>query len=129
MKTIITLCLIFLFASLNYFAQTSATPTPVPADVKRESLSTAPQTSPAEEQQTALTKSSAPESLYVKKDAPVRIPRFEAPPVIDGKLDDAVWRSAAVFGDFLQISPGDNVKPTHPTEVRIGYDSKNLYIS
>jgi hypothetical protein len=127
MKNIITLCFIFLVSSLNYFAQTS--PTPVPADVKREDLSTVPQTSPAEEQQTALTKSSSPDALYVKKDAPVRIPRFEAPPVIDGKLDDAIWRSAAVFGDFLQISPGDNVKPTHPTEVRMGYDSKNLYIS
>jgi hypothetical protein len=65
----------------------------------------------------------------VRKDAPVSIPRFENAPVIDGQLNDPVWRSAAVFGDFVQTQPGDNVKPTHPTEVLMGYDSKNLYIA
>src|SRR5215212_9424316 len=43
-----------------------------------------------------------PATLYARKDAPVRIPRLETPPVIDGRLDDAVWRTAAIFGDFLQ---------------------------
>jgi hypothetical protein len=33
------------------------------------------------------------------------------------------------FGDFLQTQPGDNVKPTHLTEMMMGYDSKNLYIA
>ncbi|HYJ47300.1 MAG TPA: DUF5916 domain-containing protein, partial [Pyrinomonadaceae bacterium] len=70
-----------------------------------------------------------PASRYARKEAPVRIPRFETAPVIDGRVDDAVWRSAAVFGDFLQTQPGDNVKPTYPTEVLMGYDSKNLYIA
>ena len=66
---------------------------------------------------------------YVRKDEPARIPRFETPPVIDGKLDDSVWQNAALFGDFLQTSPGDNVKPTHPTEFMMGYDAKNLYLA
>ena len=50
-------------------------------------------------------------------------------PVIDGKLDDPVWKTAAVFGDFLQTQPGDNVKPSDQTEVLIGYDAKNIYFA
>jgi len=59
----------------------------------------------------------------------VQIPKLSAPPVIDGVLNDEVWKSAAVFGDFLQTSPGDNVAPTHPTEFLMAYDSKNLYMA
>lgn len=70
-----------------------------------------------------------PSKAYVNKNAAVTIPRLETPPVIDGVIDDATWQNAAVFGDFLQISPGDNVEPTHPTEVMMGYDSKNLYVA
>ncbi len=66
---------------------------------------------------------------YVSKKEPVHIPKFTAPPVIDGVLNDEVWKSAAVFGDFLQTSPGDNVAPTHPTEFMMAYDSKNLYMA
>ena len=66
---------------------------------------------------------------YVSKKEPVRIPQFTAPPVIDGVLNDEVWKSAAVFGDFLQTHPGDNVAPTHPTEFMMAYDSKNLYMA
>src|SRR5688572_10412502 len=66
---------------------------------------------------------------YVSKKEPVKIPLFTAPPVIDGVLNDEVWQNAAVFGDFLQTSPGDNVAPTHPTEFMMAYDSKNLYMA
>ncbi len=54
---------------------------------------------------------------------------MSAPPVIDGVLDDEVWKNAAVFGDFLQTSPGDNVAPTHPTEFLMAYDAQNLYMA
>jgi hypothetical protein len=66
---------------------------------------------------------------YVSKKEPVHIPKLSAPPVIDGVLNDEVWKNAAVFGDFLQTSPGDNVAPTHPTEFMMAYDSKNLYMA
>ena len=69
------------------------------------------------------------ESRYERKDAPARITRFETPPVIDGVLNDPQWQNAAIFGDFLQTQPGDNVAPSDPTEVMIGYDAKNLYIA
>jgi hypothetical protein len=59
----------------------------------------------------------------------ITIPRFEHPPVIDGKLDDDAWKGAAVFKDFVQISPGDNIAPSKPTEAMMGYDAKTLYIA
>src|SRR6059036_2656214 len=60
---------------------------------------------------------------------PITIPRFDKPPVIDGKLDDEVWKQAALFKDFYQTQPGDNIAPSKPTEVMIGYDSKTLYLA
>ena len=57
------------------------------------------------------------------------IPRFDKPPVIDGKLDDEVWKQAAVFKDFLQRNPGDNIEAAKPTEAFIGYDSKFFYLA
>jgi uncharacterized protein DUF5916/cellulose/xylan binding protein with CBM9 domain len=64
-----------------------------------------------------------------EKMQPVRITKFDKAPVIDGRLDDEVWKTAAVFKDFYQTSPGDNVAPSKPTETMIGYDAKTLYIA
>ncbi len=66
---------------------------------------------------------------YVGKSDPAKAAHFAAAPVIDGVLNDEVWQTAAVFGDFVQTQPGDNVAPTHPTEFLLGYDAKNLYIA
>ncbi len=68
-------------------------------------------------------------ALPPEKAAPVVVPRLDAPPVIDGKLDDAVWKQARVLKDFYQTQPGDNIAPSHPTEVLVGYDSKFLYFA
>ncbi|HVS21588.1 MAG TPA: DUF5916 domain-containing protein, partial [Pyrinomonadaceae bacterium] len=67
--------------------------------------------------------------LPPEKAQPVRMPRFDKPPVIDGKLDDEVWKHAVVLKDFYQVQPGDNIAPSKPTEVMLGYDSKFLYIA
>ncbi|MEO7540249.1 MAG: hypothetical protein ABIV21_09485, partial [Pyrinomonadaceae bacterium] len=56
---------------------------------------------------TTGTLAETPAGRFVRKDAPAGIPKFEAAPVIDGKLDDAAWRNAAIFGDFIQTQPGD----------------------
>ncbi len=63
-----------------------------------------------------------------EKIAPARIPRFETPPVIDGKLDDEAWKLAGVFKDFYQYRPSDTAPASRQTEVRVGYDAKFLYI-
>ena len=54
----------------------------------------------------------------------MKIPRFDRPPVIDGKLDDEVWKQAAKLKDFYQTTPGDNIAPSQPTEVFLGYDQE-----
>ncbi|HEU4509782.1 MAG TPA: carbohydrate binding family 9 domain-containing protein [Pyrinomonadaceae bacterium] len=64
-----------------------------------------------------------------EKSKPIVVPRFEKSPVIDGKLDEEVWQTAAVLKDFYQIQPGDNTPPSRPTEVLLGYDPKFLYIA
>src|SRR6266576_111644 len=60
---------------------------------------------------------------------PITVPHFDKPPVIDGKLDDEVWKHAAVFKDFLQTYPGDNIAPSKPTEMMIGYDARTFYMA
>jgi len=67
--------------------------------------------------------------LPPEKAAPVKVPRFDQAPIIDGKLNDAVWKQAVKLKDFYQTSPGDNIAPSQPTEVFLGYDSKNLYVA
>jgi hypothetical protein len=65
--------------------------------------------------------------LPPEKASPVHITRFDKQPVIDGKLDEEVWKSAVVLKDFYQFYPGDNTAPTGATEMMIGYDTKFLY--
>lgn len=57
------------------------------------------------------------------------MPKFSASPVIDGKLDDEVWKGAAVLKDLIQTGPADHVPASKPTEVYIGYDGKFLYVA
>jgi hypothetical protein len=60
---------------------------------------------------------------------PMAIGRFASPPVIDGKLDDAVWRSAAATARF--VNPGSGATPSsHPVAAfaRLGWDARNFYV-
>lgn len=67
--------------------------------------------------------------LPPEKAEPVRMPRFDKAPVIDGKLDDEIWKHATLLKDFYQVQPGDNIAPSKPTEVMLGYDSKFIYVA
>ena len=58
----------------------------------------------------------------------VRMVRADTPPVIDGRLDDAVWATAAVVGDFHQSRPIEGAEPTERTEIYLLYDGDALYI-
>ncbi len=50
------------------------------------------------------------------------------PPVIDGKDDDAVWRTAPPITEFVQWQPTEGKAPRFRTEARIAYDAANLYV-
>src|SRR4051794_13222930 len=64
-----------------------------------------------------------------EKAKPIAVTRFDKAPVIDGKLDDEVWKQAVVFKDFYQTNPGDNIAPSKLTEAMIGYDARTLYLA
>lgn len=68
-------------------------------------------------------------TIPAEKARPIKIPRIETPPIIDGKIEEEIWKQAALFKDFVQIGPGDNIAPSKPTEVLIAYDSKTLYLA
>ena len=64
-----------------------------------------------------------------EKASPINIPKISSPLVIDGKPDEESWKTAAIFKDFYQTYPGDNIAPSKPTEVFLMYDEKHLYIA
>ena len=109
-------------------AQTNVKPNAVAASTPAANASATPASSPAP----APAPAAAPKGSFVlppEKSQPVVLPTFAKPPVIDGKLDDEVWQKAVVLKDFYQIQPGDNVPPSKPTEVLLGFDPKFLYIA
>lgn len=67
------------------------------------------------------------------QDRPVGpVPRYEIhravkPPVIDGKLDDEVWKSAAIA--TLQFPWEQQTGAKQATRVRLLWDAANLYVS
>ena len=54
--------------------------------------------------------------------------RVDTPPVIDGNMDDEVWKKAPVSSPFEQHEPVEGVPMTERTEFRVLYDDKALYI-
>ena len=65
----------------------------------------------------------------VQTTATVSIYKTDTPPVIDGKLDDAVWQKANRFDNFITFKP-DFGKPTsEKTAVLVTYDRKNIYFA
>ena len=58
----------------------------------------------------------------------VRPPRVADPPVIDGRLDDPVWRVAAHITELVQRRPLDGPPATEASDVYVAYDSEHLYV-
>ena len=50
-------------------------------------------------------------------------------PVIDGRIDDAVWQNAAVIEDLHQVTPVEYGEPTERTVIYLLYDSENIYVA
>lgn len=54
--------------------------------------------------------------------------KIQTPPVLDGRLDDPVWREAPVVDQFFEVYPHALAPSTYPTEVRLLYDEHYLYV-
>ena len=55
--------------------------------------------------------------------------RASKPPLIDGRLDDAVWQTTAATDAFTQQSPFDGSSPSERTQMRVLYDEDAIYFS
>lgn len=55
--------------------------------------------------------------------------RSDTEPVIDGVLDEAVWRQAAEVDDLLQVDPIEFAEPSEATQIWIFYDEDALYLA
>ena len=66
----------------------------------------------------------APDARYS-----VRPTWFPTPPVIDGRLDDPVWKTAARITAFTQLELHEGAPESELTEVFFGYDKDNLYVA
>jgi len=80
----------------------------------------------------APASATAPLPTSVKIGAPTETAataiRAEAAPVIDGKDDDAVWRTATPITDFKEWQPTEGKAPRFRTEAKIAYDAASLYV-
>ncbi|MCU1227671.1 MAG: hypothetical protein JWO97_555, partial [Acidobacteria bacterium] len=59
---------------------------------------------------------------------PLAVHRATGAISIDGKLDDAGWKDAAVIDHFYETSPGDNTPPKVKTTAWVTYDERYFYI-
>jgi uncharacterized protein DUF5916 len=57
----------------------------------------------------------------------VDIHRLSNAPVIDGKLDEPVWQEGSLLDGFIQFEPQAGQPASEKTEIRVGYDSGNIY--
>src|SRR5882724_3069279 len=130
--------LVFLLSPPGWAQSKSSTQSTTSSSDKSEPAATSsatpmPETSPTPETTSNSTSSAKPNTgkpviaLPPEKARPVKLPLFAKPPVIDGKLDDEVWKNAVVLKDFYQVQPGDNIAPSKPTERIVGYDARFMY--
>src|SRR5712671_1931581 len=119
MKNTLLLPIVLFLSSMVAFAQPAPSTSATPSVTTKPSSDAKGSGSPAK----------AGLAVPPEKAQPLKMPKFDKVPVIDGKLDDEIWKQAAVLKDFDQVQPGDNIAPSKPTEVFLGYDSKFLYVA
>jgi len=55
--------------------------------------------------------------------------RTESPPVLDGRLDDAVWQEAPFVEDFHIVVSDEHGEPRERSRVYFAFDDDNLYFA
>jgi len=74
-----------------------------------------------------------PVGISAQTNDAIEIPVFNASRVsiamtIDGALDEPAWNQAQAASDFTQYEPDEGSSPTYPTEVKVLYDDRAIYI-
>lgn len=56
--------------------------------------------------------------------------RLEGPaPQIDGRFDDPAWQQGEWSGGYRQQIPAEGAEPSQPTEIKILYDDRHVYVA
>lgn len=55
--------------------------------------------------------------------------RTDTAPVIDGRLNDAVWQSAVPLSAFVQTRPSTGAVPSQRTELMLAHDGRTLFVA
>ncbi|MGD8281247.1 MAG: DUF5916 domain-containing protein [Gemmatimonadota bacterium] len=61
--------------------------------------------------------------------ATLRAVRVDEPLQIDGVIDEPFYRETPAISQFIQSVPNPGAEPTQRTEVWIGFDDENVYVS
>ena len=64
-----------------------------------------------------------------KKQMVLRAHRINQPLNIDGVIDEPFYKQIDPISDFTQTLPEENGKPSELTELWIGFDDQNVYVS
>ena len=51
------------------------------------------------------------------------------PPDIDGRFDDEAWQQGDWAGEYTQFAPTEGARPSKPTELKILYDDRHVYVA
>jgi len=54
--------------------------------------------------------------------------RADAPPKLDGRLDDACWKAARPSSGFVRVIRDADKAPSYQTHIRLAYDDAYLYV-
>lgn len=68
-------------------------------------------------------------SAFAYTSPPVTATRTTTPIVVDGVLDEPVWKDAQLITAFRQRDPDQGAEPRQRTEARIAYDDDAIYIA
>jgi len=66
-------------------------------------------------------------SYVAAQQAPLELMRLSGPIVLDGKLDEPAWERVPAL-PLTMYTPVFRGQPTQRTEIRVAYDSENLYV-
>jgi hypothetical protein len=75
------------------------------------------------------TVAATPAALLAQRTPTARAESISGAPVIDGRLDDAVWNGVTPLTGFVQSEPGQGQPVSQRTEVRIAQDGEALYVA
>ena len=67
--------------------------------------------------------------ITVTASTPITIKPSDAPPIIDGKLNDPAWNTSTAISKFTTMSPDFGMDPSENTRVSITYDKTHLYFA